>query len=109
MDWKEVDEGPKWVPILNQTEVTYGIPTDLLARVAYQESHFRPDIISGSTRSPAGAVGIMQLIPKWFPGAGVDPVKDIGMAGAELARLWRVRSISFTVSVKLPLKLLYQS
>jgi len=69
------------------TEAALGIPGGLLARIAQQESHFRPDIISGQTKSSAGAVGLMQLMPKYFPNAGKDPVADIATAGAELKRL----------------------
>lgn len=67
MSWKDQGEGPRWVPVLNQAEESYGIPTDLLARVAYQESSFRPEVIDGTTASPAGALGIMQLMPQFFP------------------------------------------
>jgi soluble lytic murein transglycosylase-like protein len=64
--WKNVQQGPLWVPALNAAEAQYGIPEDLLARIAYQESHFRPDIITGVTASPAGALGLMQLMPQFF-------------------------------------------
>ena len=50
----------------------WGIPEDLLARVAYQESRFRDDIISGKTVSHANAQGIMQIVPRWHP--DVDPL-----------------------------------
>lgn len=68
-DWKR--NGAAYLPALHAAEVRYKIPTDLLARLAYQESHFRDDIIHGPTVSAAGAQGIMQLVPKWHP--GVDP------------------------------------
>lgn len=58
--------------LLNGAEDQYGIPRDLLARQAYQESHFRPDIISGATVSPAGALGLMQIVPAYHPTA--DPL-----------------------------------
>lgn len=58
--------------LLNAAEDTYGIPRDLLARQAYQESHFRPDIINGTTVSPAGALGLMQIVPAYHPTA--DPL-----------------------------------
>ena len=87
MSWQAEGDGPIWMPVLNAAEGTYGIPTNLLARIAYQESHFRRDIIDGTTKSSAGAVGIMQLLPQYFPGAGVDPTADIATAGAYLARL----------------------
>jgi soluble lytic murein transglycosylase-like protein len=64
--WKNVGMGPTWVPALNAAEVQWNIPTDLLARIAYAESHFRDDIISGETASSAGALGLMQLEPAYF-------------------------------------------
>lgn len=64
--WKTVGDGPAWVPVLNAAEVGYGLPQDLLARIAYQESRFRPDVITGATVSSAGALGLMQLEPKYF-------------------------------------------
>ncbi len=70
MPWKK--RGEAYLPLLNAAEDKYGIPRDLLARQAYQESHFRDDIITGATVSPAGALGIMQIVPKWHP--GVDPL-----------------------------------
>jgi soluble lytic murein transglycosylase-like protein len=92
--WKQQGQGPKWLPALNDAEQRYGIPTDLLARMAYQESHFRPDIISGATVSPAGALGLMQLMPQYFPSVTVpqpftddDTLAQIDAAAAELARL----------------------
>lgn len=48
-----------------------GVPPLLLARLLYQESRYRADIISGQTQSSAGAVGIAQIVPRWHP--GVDP------------------------------------
>lgn len=86
--WLSSDNAQRFLPYLNDAEVKFGLPHNLLARVAYQESHFRSDIISGATRSPVGAVGIMQLMPQYFPGAGIDPVADIYTAAAELARLY---------------------
>lgn len=65
--WKNVKAGPIWMPALNAAESTFGIPADLLARIAYQESHFRPEIIDGTKASPAGALGLMQLMPQYFP------------------------------------------
>jgi soluble lytic murein transglycosylase-like protein len=86
-NWKYQGDGPKWIPVLNATEDKYAIPTDLLARVAYQESRFRPDIISGATCSAAGCVGIMQLNPEYYPNAGKDPKADIDQAGQLLESL----------------------
>lgn len=69
-DWRA--KGAKYLPILYAAEDRYGIPRDLLARQAYQESHFREDIITGATPSAAGALGIMQIVPRFHPNA--DPL-----------------------------------
>lgn len=66
-------------------EQKYGLPAGLLANVAHQESNFNPN-----AKSPAGAVGLMQLEPKFFKGAGKDVGKDIDMAAAELSRLYNI-------------------
>ena len=86
--WAAAGEGPTYQPTFAVVESNNGIPTNLLYRIGYQESHFRPDIISGAVTSPAGAVGIMQLEPQFFPGAGQDPQTDIATAGAYLAQLY---------------------
>jgi soluble lytic murein transglycosylase-like protein len=86
--WMTAGEGPTYHPTFAVVESNNGIPTNLLYRIGYQESHFRSDIIDGSTVSPAGAVGIMQLMPQFFPGAGQDPQADIATAGAYLAKLY---------------------
>jgi soluble lytic murein transglycosylase-like protein len=88
--WETAGEGPTYQPTFAVVESNNGIPTNLLYRIGYQESHFRPDIIDGTTVSEAGAVGIMQLEPQFFPGAGVNAQTDIATAGAELARLYGV-------------------
>jgi soluble lytic murein transglycosylase-like protein len=89
--WLNVGEGPTWVPVLNATEQSLGIPDNLLARVAYQESHFREEIIRGTKPSPAGALGIMQLMPQYFntvnrpvPYSDADVTAQIQQAGANL-------------------------
>lgn len=93
--WKSVNDGPTWVPVINQTEDTLGIPTDLLARVAYQESRFRPDVITGATVSPAGALGILQMMPQYFdtvqrprPFSTQDTLDQINQAGSLLVSLY---------------------
>lgn len=71
-DWKNAKNAEKYLPALHAAELKYGIPTDLLARLAYQESRFRDDIVSGSVASGAGAQGLMQIVPKWHP--SVNPL-----------------------------------
>jgi soluble lytic murein transglycosylase-like protein len=93
--WQSVEEGPTWVPVINQSEAANGIPTNLLARMAYQESHFRPDIISGATASSDGALGILQMLPQYFasvtvptPFSAADTTAQISQAAAQLASLY---------------------
>jgi soluble lytic murein transglycosylase-like protein len=90
--WKRSVNAAKYLPLLNQAEDRYGIPRDLLARMAYQESRFRDDIITGAKRSSAGAVGIMQIIPRWHPELGEegarDPYRAVPYAGQYLRSLY---------------------
>lgn len=95
MGWKNTQQGPVWVPVINQTESALGIPADLLARMAYEESHFRPDVITGQTASSAGAQGILQLEPTSFPDLRLTPPystsdtqDQISAAGAYLMQLY---------------------
>jgi soluble lytic murein transglycosylase-like protein len=64
--WKNVNKAADWLPTLAAAEISTGLPTDLLARVAYEESRFREEIIRGTKPSPAGALGIMQMMPQYF-------------------------------------------
>jgi soluble lytic murein transglycosylase-like protein len=89
MNWMEEGDGPKYMPLLNAAEDRYALPQNLLARMAFQESSFRTAVIAGQIKSSAGAVGIMQLEPEYFPGAGVSPAHDIDMAGAYVAKLYQ--------------------
>lgn len=65
-----------------------GVPQSMLARLLWQESRYRPDIISGETVSSAGAVGIAQIVPRWHPDVDPrDPVASIAYAAQYLGRL----------------------
>lgn len=67
----------------------YSLPARLLERVAYEESRFREDIISGQTVSSAGAQGLMQIVPKWHPTVNaLDPFASIDYAGKYLRQLF---------------------
>jgi len=89
--WKQAKNAEKYLPALRAAELRYGLPPDLLARVAYQESRFRDDIVNGTTRSSAGAVGLMQVVPRWHPTLGeagaLDPARAIDYAGNYLRQL----------------------
>ena len=64
--WKNAGSGPTWVPVLNQYEQQYGLPTDMLAALGFQESSFIENIIRGLQASSAGALGMMQLMPQYY-------------------------------------------
>src|SRR5215469_9588016 len=96
MSWQDEMEGPTWMPYLNEAEDAVGLPQNLLARIAYQESHFRHEIITGLLASPAGALGIMQLMPKFFTSVNVprpydtdDVIEQITEAAHFLAGLYK--------------------
>lgn len=98
--WKRSKNAAKYLPLLNAAEKRYGIPPDLLARMAYQESRWRDDIITGRTKSSAGAVGLMQIVPSMHP--GVDPLnvpQAIDYAARFLKQLYgRLRSWKLAVA-----------
>jgi soluble lytic murein transglycosylase-like protein len=95
MNWKK--GGEDYLPRLNAAEVRFGIPTDLLARVAFQESSWRRDTIFGPP-NPENCVGIMQLNLRYFPSAGKDWQADIVMAAQYLSEL-HARFMDWTLAV----------
>jgi len=64
--WQNAGDGPTWVPVLNAAESQYGLPANMLAALAYQESSFIPAVINGTHASFAGALGMMQLMPQYY-------------------------------------------
>lgn len=86
--WAKSANALKYIPYILDTETQLGIPPYLLARIAYQESHFRDDIVNGTVKSPAGAVGLMQLMPQYFANAGRYWVDDVYTAGQLLVQLY---------------------
>jgi soluble lytic murein transglycosylase-like protein len=87
-DWKKRAADSGYLAALNAAEDANGIPRDLLVRLAYQESRFRPDIINGPPNS-AGAQGLMQIVPAYHPGVDPsDPFASIAYAGQFLRSLY---------------------
>lgn len=87
-DWKKRAADSGFLGALNAAELANGIPQDLLVRLAYQESRFRPDIINGPPNS-AGAQGLMQIVPKYHPGVNPsDPLASIAYAAKFLRQLY---------------------
>lgn len=72
MPWKLKAE--PYAGVIEAAAERYGVPGDILLRVAYQESRFRDDIISGATKSAAGALGMFQFMPATARDFGIDPL-----------------------------------
>ena len=73
-------------------EQSNGLPKDMLARLLWQESRYRDDIISGAKRSPAGAIGIAQFMPGTARDMGIepsDPWQSISAAARYLAQQYK--------------------
>jgi hypothetical protein len=78
-----------YLEAITQAEQANNLPPTLLARVLYQESRFRPEIINGTVKSKAGAIGIAQIVPKWHPGVNpYNPTESIAYAAGYLRQLF---------------------
>ena len=55
--------GTPYDDLINTAAINNGLPPEVLYKLLYQESRFRPDIIEGRTRSRTGALGIAQFMP----------------------------------------------
>jgi len=72
-----------YLKAIHNAEVKYNIPKGLLTQVAYVESNFDPKAVSHK-----GAVGIMQIVPRWHPEVNArDPYASIDYAGEHLTDL----------------------
>lgn len=89
--WNPTAIPAQYAAAIRAAEQDNGMPVNLLARLLYQESHFRPDIISGNTKSAVGAIGIAQFMPATARALGVnplDPIASIAAAGQMLRDLY---------------------
>lgn len=90
-NWQPPNKAAKYLPAIRRAESKYRIPHNLLARLIYQESRYRDDIIEGRTLSSAGAMGIAQIVPRYHPTAKpLDPFHSIDYAAQYLSRLYRM-------------------
>jgi len=90
-DLQDPTRGGPYQSTIAAAESANGIPEFLLARLLWQESRFRPDIISCQTKSSVGAEGIAQFMPATAAGFKInpcDPVQAINAAGKYLAQLF---------------------
>lgn len=100
--WK-TGQYPVYSGAIRDAEARHGIPTDLLARLLYQESRYKEEVIAGYKRSPVGALGIaqfmpataaefgLQLVPMTYKGTATqtyDPYASIDAAGRYLRQLY---------------------
>lgn len=86
--WVPPEEAVPYLADIAAAERLYGLPKNLLARLLYQESHYRPDIITGETKSRVGALGIAQIVPRWHPDAQpLNPQHSIYYAAKYLSGL----------------------
>ncbi|MBB1485923.1 lytic transglycosylase domain-containing protein [Oceanospirillum sediminis] len=70
--WTPPAAAQPYLADISAAERQHDMPKNLLARLIYQESRYREDIISGQVVSSAGAKGIAQIVPRWHP--DVDPL-----------------------------------
>lgn len=78
--WVTPPAGQEFDPFFSAAEMLYSLPPGLLSRVAWQESRYDPDAVS-----PAGAVGLMQINPRWHPDVDpTDPIASIYYAAGYL-------------------------
>lgn len=93
--WRSSANAQRWAPVIGAAEAANGIPSGLLARMAYQESGYSTGVIDGTQSSSAGALGILQLMPQYFSTVNVPrPYSDasieaqINQAAQYLASLY---------------------
>ena len=90
-NWKPPAAAAPYLEAIAQAEGRYNLPKNLLARQLHQESSYKPAIISGKQKSPAGAVGIAQFMPATAKEFGIDPTnpwQSIDAAGKYMRQLY---------------------
>ena len=90
--WKPPASAGPYLNAIAEAEALHGLPVNMLASLLYQESRYRPEIINGTVKSPAGALGIAQFMPataKQFGINPLDPFQAIPAAAKYLAKLYK--------------------
>jgi len=97
--------GTPYDDLIDSSANQYGIPPQVLYKLLWTESRFRPDIIDGRTKSPTGALGIAQFMPATAVQelgsvqAALDPNQAIPGAARYLAKLQRQSGGDLTKAV----------
>lgn len=86
--WQLPPAGEPYRAAIGAAETKYNLPPMLWARQLWQESRFRPDVISGRVRDAAGSIGIAQFQQATAYQYGVDPLDPFAAidAGARYMR-----------------------
>lgn len=102
--WSASKRAEIYRPLFEEATRRYGLPPNLLMRQAEVESNYDPH-----AKSAKGALGIMQIIPRWHPEldpgdaaadarAALDPARAIPYA-AKLLRSWYNRYGSWSLAL----------
>jgi len=92
--WITPAAGLQYQPLFDAATKQFNLPTGMLSRMAKRESSYNPN-----AKSSAGALGIMQILPKWHPdldpgelaldeAAALDPRRAIPYAAKYLRELY---------------------
>ena len=88
---KGLKNNPHLAALFAKYEAKWGLPRNFLAAIGWRESRYKPGIIRGITKSPVGAVGLMQFMPATAKEYGIDPLnveQSIDAAGKYLKKMF---------------------
>lgn len=81
--WSPPKKAAPYLDKIAEVEKLHDMPNNLIAAMAMQESGFNP-----KAKSSAGALGLMQIVPKYHPGVNTnDPDMSIEYGAEYLAKL----------------------
>src|SRR3970040_44201 len=82
----ETTNNGEYLRIFNAAEAKYGIPTNMITRLAWQESRYNPQAFNAIST----ASGIMQMVPKWHINVNPwNPPEAIDYGAKYLSDLYR--------------------
>jgi soluble lytic murein transglycosylase-like protein len=90
--WSPPAAAAPYVSAIAQAESKYGLPANLLARqLDIESNHFDPQVIDGTVKSRAGAIGIAQFMPATAAERSLDPTnpwRSIDQAAADVRAMY---------------------